>query len=124
MNLIKPILNLLSGKKRKPDEPAVAEHTVQTFRELIHTPAWKDYKIFLDSIVSTQVQALLAAGDTTECHRQRGYIQGLLHAVQIVESLVAQDDNARKRESRSVSTAAGRAESERAAAFGTPFWGN
>ncbi len=128
MNLLNfsasPILRILTGKKRQPQEPAIASATIATFRELIATPAWKAYKEFLDARITLEVQALLASSSDAECHRLRGYIQGLLHSAQIPESLVMQDDNARTREQRIALSAEQRGATARASTFATGYWGN
>lgn len=129
MNLLNlkasPILRLLSQRKKSKPE-ASAEHaaTVDALRRLIGTPEWSTYKRLLDINVSAQVSALLAGATDAEVHRLRGYIQGLLHSVQIPEGIVAKEDNERDRQQRITAASLDRAESAAASLYSTGHWGN
>lgn len=119
-----PILRLLSRPK-KPKQPEVAPEILNGLRNITRSPDWLLYKQLLDIFISNQVKALLSAGDNdAEVHRLRGYIQGLLHAAQIPEQLVQQEDYARTREQHAASLTASRADAAAASLYATGHWGN
>lgn len=120
-----PILRLLSQRPKSKQEQS-AEHaaTVDALRRLIHTSEWATYKRLLDINVSAQVGALLAGATDAEVHRLRGYIQGLLHSVQIPEQIVGKDTHERNRQQRAGQLAGERAESAAASLYSTGHWGN
>ena len=115
----------LSRRKKQPAEmQAEKAELLDALRRLTKSPDWNVYRRMLDLNVSAQVQALLAGGSDAEVHRLRGYIQGLLHSVQLAENLVAQEDNATERKHRLDTGAANRAAAGRAALYATGHWGN
>jgi hypothetical protein len=116
---------LLSRRKQAPaEQQAEKAEVTDALRKLVRQPEWNTYRRMLDITVSAQVQTLLAGGSDAEVHRLRGYIQGLLHSVQLAEQLVTQDDNARERKQRSNAADAGRLDSARTALYSTGLWGN
>lgn len=119
-----PVLRFLSSRRKKPAEmQAEKQETIEALRRLTKQPDWNVYRRLLDITVSNQVQALLAGATDTEVHRLRGYIQGLLHSVQLAENLVAQEDNARDRNLRVNASAAERAAAVTASLYATGHWG-
>lgn len=118
-----PILRLLSGRKKKPAEMQAEKlETVEALRRLTKQPDWNVYRRLLDITVSAQVQALLAGQSDSEVHRMRGYIQGLLHSVQLAENLVTQEDNVRDRNLRAAASADERASAVAASLYATGHW--
>jgi len=119
-----PILRLLTERKKAPKEPEVSQEILVALRSLTRSADWVTYKRLLDIFISNQVKSLLTAGDDAEVHRLRGYIQGLLHAAQIPEQLIQQEDHVRARASTAASLAAEREQSAAASLYATGHWGN
>jgi hypothetical protein len=116
---------LLSKRKKAPQELQAAKlETVDALRRLTRQPDWDIYRQLLDVTVSAQVQALLAGASDAEVHRLRGYIQGLLHSVQLAENIVAQEDNAADRKQRIAGDASRRADAARSSLYATGHWDN
>lgn len=114
---------LLSLRKKAPQELKAEQlEMVDALRRLTRQPDWNAYRQLLDVTVSAQVQALLAGASDAEVHRLRGYIQGLLHSVQLAENIVAQEDNAAVRKLRLESNAAARADAAAASLYATGHW--
>ena len=93
-----PILRLLS-RKRQPDEPGLSNGQMEALRALTQHPKWHIYKEVLDILITNNVQGMLAANEDSQVHYYRGYIQGLLHAAQVPEQLIAQEDNVNRKQS-------------------------
>lgn len=120
-----PILRFLSRSKKPASESEVSPEILDGLKSLTRTKDWALYKQLLDIFVSAQVKALLQAQDNdAEVHRLRGYVQGLLHAAQIPEQLVQQDDYVKQRDQRSAAAVVSRDDARRGSLYATGYWGN
>jgi hypothetical protein len=123
--VLKALLRFLSKRKKKPAElQAESAEMVDAISKLVRQPEWNQYCKFLDAHVSAKVQALLAGGSDAEVHRLRGYIQGLLHSVQLAEDQVQQSDNVAIRKQRDAAADSRRADAASASLYATGHWGN
>lgn len=118
-----PILRFLTQRKQQKEEiRAEQDKTLAAVRVLCGTEEWLLYKAMLDLYVSNSVKGMLSTNEDSHLHYLRGYVTGLLHAAQIPENLIQQEENARTRSLRGESAVASKSAIAKSSLFATPGW--
>lgn len=84
---------------------------------------WEEYEALLDRLITYHNESLLLDRSEDNIHFQRGYIAALRRAGTIIDELIrSQEGKDAERTRRELRSDQHRAEQQRLATFGTPYW--